>query len=148
MEDGHEIGYHSYSHKIQTGLTSEQILEDYEKSSQILKDISGAEFTLWRTPGGGYNDRVLNALPLPHIMWSADSYDWQSRNSTAVYNQIMNSSFDGCIVLIHDLYSTSVSGATSAMQDLAAYGYEFVTVTEILSRDGTPPENHKSYGNG
>lgn len=148
VEDGHEIGYHSYSHKIQTGLTSEQILEDYEKSSQILKDISGAEFTLWRTPGGGYNDRVLNALPLPHIMWSADSYDWQSRNSTAVYNQIMNSSFDGCIVLIHDLYSTSVSGATSAMQDLAAYGYEFVTVTEILSRDGTPPENHKSYGNG
>ena len=145
VAEGHEIGYHSYAHVEQTTLSSAQIISDFEKSEEILKGITGAEFTLWRTPGGGYSDRVLQCVDVPHIMWSVDSYDWKVRNTYKVYRNIMNQAHDGGIVLIHDLYSFSVNGAMQAMDELMAGDYEFVTVTEILSRDGTPPEPHKNY---
>lgn len=145
VNEGHEIGYHSYAHVEQTTLSSAQITSDFEKAEATLKKITGAEFTVWRSPGGGYNDRVLKAIDLPHIMWSVDSYDWKVRNTEKVYRNIMNQAHDGGIVLIHDLYSFSVNGAIKAMDELAAGDYEFVTVTEILSRKGTPPKPSTNY---
>lgn len=146
--EGHEIGYHSYAHQQQTGLSSAQITGDFHKSNQILKDLTGKEFTVWRTPGGGYNDRVLAAVPVPHILWSVDTLDWKSRNAASVYNSIMNHAKDGSIILLHDLYSSSVDGAIKAMTQMQAGDYEFVTVTELLSRNGTPPKASTTYYRG
>ena len=146
--EGHELGYHSYAHQQQTGLSSAQIKSDFDKSNQYLKDLTGREFTVWRTPGGGYNDRVLQALPLPHIMWSVDTLDWKNRNASWVQSSILNNAKDGSIVLMHDLYSSTVDGAIAAMQQMQAGDYEFVTVTELLSRNGTPPAASTTYFRG
>lgn len=148
VAEGHEIGYHSYSHIIQTGLSSEKIISDFEKSDQILEEMTGAHFTVWRTPGGGYSDRVLQCVPLPHILWSVDTNDWKLLNSYKVYRAIVSQARDGSIILLHDLYSSSVNGAIMAMDEMLAGDYEFVTVTELLSRDGTPPEPSKTYYSG
>ena len=51
-------------------------------------------------------------------------------------------------MLMHDLYSTTVDGAIRAISIMNAGDYEFVTVTELLSRDGTPPEPSVNYRNG
>lgn len=147
-EQGHEIGYHSYDHSTQTNLASSTITSHYQKSNKILKDLTGKSFTLWRTPGGSYNQRVLDCVPLPHIYWSVDTLDWKYRNATTVYNAIMNNAKDGAIVLLHDLHGTSVDGAIKAIAQLKKQGYELVTVTELLSRDGTPPKAGKTYFNG
>ena len=147
-EQGHELGYHSYSHSTQTNLSNAQIQKEYSTSSRILKDLTGEKFTLWRTPGGGYNSRVLGNVPLPHILWSVDTLDWKYRNSTTVYNAIINHASDGAIILLHDLHGTTVDGAIKAIDWLLANGYELVTVTELLSRDGTPPKNGVTYYSG
>ena len=146
--DGHELGYHSYAHQQQTALSTEQIVNDYNNSNNMLKSLAGRGFTLWRTPGGGYNDRVLQAVPLPHIYWSEATWDWKYRDVNYVRDAIMNKSKDGSIVLLHDLHGTSVDGAIKAIEQMLAGDYEFVTVTEILSRDGTPPEPSVNYYNG
>ena len=145
VDEGHELGYHSYSHKQQTSLTTAKIISDFESCNQKAIDITGAGFTLWRTPGGGYNQRVLDAVPLPHIMWTVDTLDWKTRNTTAVYNSIIKSSDDGEIILLHDIHKTSVEGAIKAMKEMQAGDYEFLTVTELLSRNGTPPQPSTSY---
>jgi hypothetical protein len=49
---------------------------------------------------------------------------------------------------MHDLYGTTVDGATQAMREMLAGDYEFVTVTELLSRNGTPPKAGTTYFNG
>lgn len=145
--EGHELGYHSYNHTQQTSLSDEQIIADFEKSDQLLYELTGRHFTLWRTPGGGYNQRVLDCVPLPHILWSVDTLDWKKLNTYAVYNAIMTAK-DGDIILLHDLYGTTVDGAIMAMKEMLAGDYEFLTVTELLSRDGTPPEPSKNYSSG
>lgn len=146
VADGHEIGYHSYAHTLQSYLSSDQIKSDFDASSAILKEMTGAAFTVWRAPGGDINDRILGCIPLPHIMWSVDTRDWATQDSDSNYWHITNAR-DGAIILLHDLYYPSVSGAIRAMKDMNAGDYEFVTVTELLSRNGTPPQNHTSYTN-
>lgn len=146
--EGHEMGYHSYSHATQTGLSSERITSDFEKADKILFDLTGQHFTVWRTPGGAFNTRVLNAVPVPHIMWSVDTLDWQTLNAYSVYSAIVNKTRDGDIVLIHDLHRTSVDGAIMALEQMLEGDYEFLTVTELLSRDGTPPQPSTNYYSG
>lgn len=145
VEGGHEIGYHSFDHTIQTTLSSDKITSDFQWSDNRLYELTGAHFTLWRTPGGGYNARVTNAVPLPHILWRLDTLDWKTRNAEAVYRSIVNNARDGDIILVHDLHGTTVDGTIKAMKEMIAGDYEFLTVTELLSRDGTPPEKHKTY---
>ena len=147
-EQGHELGYHSYSHQTQTDMKSSTITAEFEAANKMVKKISGQEFTVWRTPGGAYNDRVLKAVPLPHIMWSVDTLDWKYRNSTTVYNSIVNNAKDGAIILLHDLHGTTVDGAIKAIDKLLDQGYELVTVTQLLSRDGNAPKNSTTYFKG
>ena len=144
VKDGHEIGYHSYSHKMQPQLSNAQIISDFEKSNALLKDLTGAEFTLWRTPGGDFNQRVLDCIDLPHIMWSVDTRDWEHRNTYKVYSSVIGSS-DGAIVLMHDLYGSTVDGAIEAIDEMLEGDYEFMTVTELLSRNGSTPQPNTTY---
>ena len=145
LEEGHELGYHSWSHKNQKKLTTEQIKSDFKKSEKLVEDLTGATFTVWRAPGGSINDRVLGGIDLPHIMWSVDTLDWKYRNVDHVYNAILKNSDDGEIILLHDLHKTSVEGAIKAMKVMQAGDYEFLTVTELLSRNGKAPSANKNY---
>ena len=143
--EGHEIGYHSYSHQNQLKLSSQQITDDFRASNTMLKRVTGRGFTLWRSPGGDFDGRVLRCIHLPHIYWSVDTRDWASRDADAVYKAVINSTVDGSIILMHDLYPSTVEGAMRALDDLLAAGYEFLTVSELLARDGSPALNCSTY---
>ncbi len=145
--EGHELGYHSYKHQNHLRLSSEQIMNDFAYCNNMLKELTGRAFTLWRSPGGNYNQRVLDCIALPHIYWSVDTRDWESRNANAIYWQIVNNTVDGSIVLMHDLYGSTIDGAIRGMDALAAAGYEFLTVSELLARDGDPAKNCVNYFN-
>ena len=145
VNEGHELAYHSYSHKNHKKLSTEKIKSDFKKSNDLVKNLTGASFTLWRAPGGNINDRVLDAIDLPHIMWTVDTLDWKYRNVDHVYNAILKNADDGEIILLHDLHKTSVEGAIKAMKKMQAGNYEFLTVTELLSRNGKTPKNNTNY---
>ena len=55
------------------------------------------------------------------------------------------SSFDGAIVLMHDIYETSVDGALIAMDKLSKEGYAFVTVDEMRELRGAEWDISKNY---
>ena len=143
--EGHELGYHSYAHKDQTKLTSERIFKEYQQARQELFELTGKEYTLWRSPGGTFDRRVLEAIPLPHVYWSVDTRDWENKNRETIRKAILSNAQDGAIILLHDLYSSSVDGAIEAMEELLRQGYEFLTVSELLSRNGEPPKICMNY---
>lgn len=143
--NGHELGYHSYGHQDQTRLSCERIYADYLRADGELVALTGQSYTLWRAPGGAFDRRVLNEVPLPHIHWSVDTRDWETKNALSVYRAILKSAEDGAIILLHDLYGTSVEGAIRAITELLEQGYEFITVSELLSRKGTEPQKCMNY---
>lgn len=143
--EGHEIGYHSYNHQDQRQLTSQQITDDFYAASSVLHRVTGQVFTIWRSPGGAFDQRVLRCIHLPHIYWSVDTRDWESRNADAVYREIIRNAKDGSIILMHDLYPSTIEGAIRALDALQAAGYDFLTVSELLARDGNPAQNCCTY---
>ena len=59
--------------------------------------------------------------------------------------KIVKNAYDGCIILCHDVYKTTVNGALRAIDTLQSQGYEFVTVEQLLTRRGITPENGVVY---
>ena len=134
---GHEIGNHSYSHPNLNTLGYSGVRSELSRTATILDKACGAGTDyLVRPPYGNANATVLSALGSPAIIWSVDTNDWKYRDANHVYNHIVNNASDGAIILCHDIYASTVTGALRAVDTLKARGYEFVTVSELYRRRG------------
>ncbi len=144
-EMGNQIASHTYSHADLTGLSDTELKKDIDKANKAIKNVIGVEPTAIRPPYGSINDRVKNALKKNIIIWSVDPEDWKYRNADTVCNNICKRAFDGGIVLLHDLYQTSVDGAVMAMEKLSKEGYAFVTVDELAQLRGVEMDTSTKY---
>ena len=97
--------------------------------------------TAFRPPYGSYTQYQARTVDKTFTMWSVDTLDWKTRNKYSVKNEILSHSRDGSIVLLHDLYKTSVDAVLEAIDELKQEGYVFVTVDELLTRYGYPISN-------
>lgn len=146
-DEGHQLANHTYSHIMPFDTQSAAtISSQVGRVEELLFQHMGGSYTdMVRTPGGATGGLVKSTVPAPIITWSVDTLDWKYHNANTVYNNILSDAYDGAIVLLHDLYSTSVQGVLRAMDTLKSQGYEFVTVSELLRRRGITPENGKVY---
>ena len=149
-DNGHELGYHTWGHTYFSQMSATEIKNDFDRFQKLLNDSCGRGATVYRAPGGGITNTALKTINLPHIYWSVDTRDWETRNTTKVKNAILNGLKDGAIILLHDIHATTLSGTTEALDYIFAndLDVEFLTVTELLSRNGTPPTPGRTYYNG
>ena len=148
--DGHELGYHSWDHTLFYEVGATTIKNEYERFQTMLTELCGRQATVFRAPGGGITNTALKYIQLPHIYWSVDTLDWKTRDTTAVKNAILKGLNDGAIILLHDIHATTISGTQAALEYIFEndLDVEFLTVTELLSRNGTPPTPGNTYYNG
>ena len=119
-EEGHEIGYHTWSHTFFFNMTKKQIEDDLNTFQQKLMEVCGQKATVYRAPGGNITNTALSTIPMPHIMWSVDTRDWETRNTTAVKNAIIGGLKDGAIILVHDIHATTYYGTKEAIEAVKA----------------------------
>ena len=143
--EGHQLATHTMSHANLPTLSADGIRAEVEGVDAKLEKIVGEGKFYLRPPYGAFNKTVKATVKAPLIHWSLDTEDWRYRNSTGVYHAIMNNVSDGDIILLHDLYKTSVEGALRAIDTLQSQGYVFVTVEQLLRRRGITPEDGTVY---
>ena len=144
--EGHQIAQHTYNHVQLSAKSDEQIQWQLETTDSILNNILGRNETyVLRPPYGDNNSRVLATIGRPAFNWSVDPLDWRDRNSDTVCNRIVSGAFDGAIILVHDIHSTTIPGALRAIDRLQEQGYEFVTIRELFRRRGVKTENGTLY---
>ena len=80
------------------------------------------------------------------IMWSVDPQDWKDRNTGTVRSRVRAATYDGAIVLMHDIHASTVDAVAGIIDDLRADGYEFLTVSELAEVRGVKMENGVTYG--
>lgn len=134
VRDGHEIGNHTWLHANLTSLNGPQLDHEIGDTQRIIQQVANYMPRTLRPPYGATNDTVAAYAAkwgLHVIMWSIDPHDWQVHNSQAVYDHIMSRATDGSVILLHDIYSSSVDAAIRAISDLKARGFQLVTVSEI-----------------
>lgn len=137
--EGHEIGNHTYSHCWLSKISREKAALELSKTNELIREITGNTPKYMRPPGGSALTapwvREL-AAPMITVCWGYyDTRDWECRNVDQMVRTIVENTFDGDIILLHDNYETSVDTALRAMDLLARQGYRFVTVYELLNRN-------------
>ncbi len=145
LKTGNEVGSHSYNHKNLTRLTKEELLEEEKSTNLIYKSITGQDLKLLRPPYGNVNDTMKQNLNLTFINWNLDTEDWRYRNTNHIYDSVINKVKDGDIILMHDLYETTIEAVEKLLPELYVRGFQVVSVSELANIKGQTLEVHKVY---
>ncbi len=143
-QEGHQLGNHTQNHKNLTKLSADALDSEILQTLDTLKAVGGNTKYAVRPVGGAYNSRVCAAARAPLFNWSVDTLDWKYRSTNSVYKKIMTAR-DGDIVLMHDLYKTTVEAACKAIPELIENGYELVTINELFRRKGITLQDGTLY---
>ena len=131
-KEGHRIGNHTYNHLQLSSENQEQYKQEIITTNNVLKEITGKETVYIRPPYGVWDKQLEEELNMIPVLWTVDSLDWCSDNSSDVFQRVIKDVKENDIILMHDYYDTSVTAALAIVDELLAQGYTFVTVDEIL----------------
>lgn len=145
IASGNEIGSHSYEHMNIKKNSVEAVNESLNKTNQIYNQITGDNIKYLRPPYGAYNKTNLENATMPFILWNLDTEDWRYRDKDHIINYIKENVSDGSIVLMHELYGTTVEALEEILPWLYANGYQVVNITELASLKGETLETSHAY---
>lgn len=131
-EEGHLIGNHSYRHIQLTKAGSDAVCDAVDKTGQMIGEITGTPPQYLRPPYGAWNDDLECRVDMTTVLWSVDSLDWKLQNRQKIVRRVLKEVKDGDIILMHDIFPTSVEAALEIIDTLTRQGYTFVTVDELL----------------
>ena len=143
--EGHQIGLHTYDHVWLTALSAADFEKQVGRTRQVLTEMAG-EGSYWlRPPYGGVDRGVEKRAGSPIILWSVDPEDWNDKNVERIVEHIVSNARDGDIILLHDIYPTSVEAALQVVDRLHAKGFLFATVEELAQLRHVEVKNGEVY---
>ena len=147
IDEGNEIGNHSFDHKNYTLLSDEELNYQIDTTEKIIEEATGYIPSIIRTPYGFVNDDLIKKIDYPIILWSLDTLDWENRNAETIYNNIIENVKDGEIILMHDTYESSADAVKLVIPELIKRGYQLVTISELSEYRGIPLQPGNVYSN-
>ena len=135
---GMEIANHSYSHPHVSNLTYEKNLEEIQKCSDKIKEITGQGTFLYRGPYGEYNDTVIKAAEdLKHIaiQWSIDTLDYTGLTEDQMWQRIEEKLENGSIILMHNGTENTALALDKIIKNIKEKGFEIVPVSDLIYKD-------------
>ena len=135
--EGHEVGFHGYSHDNMSTMSRRKIAEELEKSGLLLP--KGCSPVFLRPPGGAVSDgvrQVAEVRLLGILKWSVDPRDWDVHDAQLVIDRVLKTVKDGDVILLHDMSDSSVTAALEIVDTLQKQGYHFVTVSQLAELRG------------
>ena len=130
--DGHLIGNHTDSHVQLTLLDSNAAGKEISATNMKIFNITGHVPEYIRPPFGCWNDSIAADIDMMAVLWDIDPLDWKGKDTERIVSYICHNAKDGDIILLHDVYKTSVEAALEVVDYFKERGFEFVTVDELL----------------
>ena len=137
--EGHEIGFHGFSHDSMRNMSRRNIGQELIDSQALLPE--DCEPVFFRPPGGFVTDgvrQVAQARQLAILSWSVDPKDWATGNTGAIETAVLTKVKDGDVILLHDMSMSSVRATLDIVDVLQQQGFRFVTVSEMARLRRTP----------
>jgi peptidoglycan/xylan/chitin deacetylase (PgdA/CDA1 family) len=140
VDEGHEIGNHTWNHPALSKLGAAKVKSEMDRTTEIIVKTTGVTPATMRPPYGAtnatLNKRLDEEFGMKVIMWSVDPQDWKYRNADRVASQLIENTKSGGILLAHDIHASTVAAMPRTLDTLTSKGFKFVTVTELLAKDG------------
>jgi peptidoglycan-N-acetylglucosamine deacetylase len=151
VDEGHTLMNHTWDHPSFTGeytgsmihaqtppLTAEQIIDQVERTDQLVQEQVGVEMRPYiRPPYGDYDDATLAALAdagySVNVMWTVDTLGWYARPVAEVQQRALDAAQPGANILMHVGHGSTDGAALPGIIDgLRERGYSFATVHDFV----------------
>jgi peptidoglycan-N-acetylglucosamine deacetylase len=137
VDEGHEIGNHTYSHRRLKGLSRAEIADEIGKTREILEKVCG-RVRLVRPPWGDIGlSLIFHTLGAGErlVLWTHDSLDSSSKSLSpkALVERMSSLPLrSGDILLFHDDYAHTVRALPAILADLRKRGFGLSRVSELI----------------
>jgi peptidoglycan/xylan/chitin deacetylase (PgdA/CDA1 family) len=143
LEQGHELGNHTYGHPRTVHLDRDELLREVVTTNERLASL-GAEVRLIRPPFGKDRRRfaaVARELGMMVALWSVDSNDTRSETSAELASSVLRRAGPGAIVLLHDggeRRPRTIEACATIVPGLRRAGFRLVTISELIGASPPP----------
>jgi peptidoglycan/xylan/chitin deacetylase (PgdA/CDA1 family) len=138
VEEGHEIGNHTWSHANLAKLCDDEIASELIRTENVIKETAIIRPKIMRPPYGELTLEqrrwISRDLGYKIVLWTVDPRDWSERYPELVADRIIKGVQPGSIILAHDIHASTVDAMPRVFDVLTARGFRFVTVSELLEK--------------
>ncbi|MFE0256976.1 glycosyltransferase [Streptomyces sp. NPDC059010] len=145
VEEGHEVGLHTFNHPDLSYQSKKRIDWELSQNQLAISGAAGIRTSLFRPPYSSFADAMDNkSWPVTEYMGrrgyitvvnNTDSEDWQKPGVAEIIRRATPKGGKGAIVLMHDSGGDrhqTVQALDKFLPQMQAEGYEFDNLTEAL----------------
>ncbi|MFE4452317.1 glycosyltransferase [Streptomyces sp. NPDC056796] len=145
VDEGHEIGLHTFNHPDLSFQSTSRIDWELSQNQLVLAGAAGIRTSLFRPPYSSFSDAMDNkSWPVTQYIGSrgyltvvnnTDSEDWKRPGVPAIIERATPEHGDGAVILMHDSggdRSQTVSALGTFLPQMQERGYEFTNLTTAL----------------
>ncbi len=143
--EGHDVGVHTYSHKVIMFSDPQWLKSDILHTAEIIKSVTGKETRLFRPPKAWLSKnekRLIADMGFTVVLWSINTKDWVRFDDQFLRKYVLKHVRPGDIILFHDSGGVfkpeggdrkeTVRAIFRLVEQLREMGYRPVTVSELL----------------
>ena len=141
LSEGHEVASHTWSHPNLVTIPESTLMNELLTTEQLLFELAEYRPRLFRPPEGKYGNavrKVARQLDYELVLWTVDTRDWAHTPTDTIVETVLDNTVPGSIILCHDFIgrdSPTPEALRKFIPKLIENGYEFVTVSELISGD-------------
>ncbi|TXS40687.1 glycosyltransferase [Streptomyces sp. uw30] len=145
VEEGHEVGLHTFNHPDLSFQSKKRIDWELSQNQLAISGAAGIRTSLFRPPYSSFADAMDNkSWPVTEyigkrgyitVVNNTDSEDWRKPGVDEIIRRATPKGGKGAIVLMHDSGGDrhqTVQALDRFLPDMKAEGYEFDNLTEAL----------------
>ncbi len=132
---GHELANHTFSHVNLTKVDALEAVRELTATAEAVEKATGRKMDLFRPPGGQYNPVVLREAAdagYKTVLWTINTADYETSDRSLIVKRVLDHVHGGDIILMHSGLQQTIEALPKILETLAAEGYEFVTVSELV----------------
>lgn len=131
IENGNELGNHSYNHKWLSRLSVNELIEQIEKTQKIIQENFNYTPQYLRPTYGSITNQIRKNTDLKIVLWTVDTRDWKYHDVNQIIKRATENIKDGDIILMHDIFKRTKDSLIKIIPILKEQGFQFVTVSEL-----------------
>lgn len=151
IEEGHEVGNHSYSHPIYLYRSASETRKQLERAQETITCITGTRPHFARPPCGVRTPAYFAAarrLGLRTVQWSVAGFDWKKLTGAQIASRVLRDIEPGSVILLHDGDSNgkrdrraTVAALPIIIEGLQSRGLNVVPLSHLLE-----PVDNRGWG--
>jgi peptidoglycan/xylan/chitin deacetylase (PgdA/CDA1 family) len=137
LQNGNDLGNHTYSHQAMLHLNYKSALSEIEKGKSALKTAVGSSQKYFRPSGTPKSNAIIRKAALASgysncITYDVDTMDYTDPKPDVIISNCMKTLKNGSIVSLHLGHKNTVSALPKLIETIKSAGFNPVTISNLL----------------